>query len=101
MGMTPDRLVNPAVGLIPTTELADDGQRMEPSVSDPNSQCHCCHVGCRRNARAQRSTRMGFAERRYGFCNYFKHVKFVIRVVCYDFYLVKIVQLIRLKMFVS
>jgi hypothetical protein len=36
MGMTPDRLVSPSVGLIPTTELNDDGQSMEPSVSVPS-----------------------------------------------------------------
>ena len=36
MGMTPDRLVSPTVGLIPTTELSTDGQIMEPAVSDPS-----------------------------------------------------------------
>nr|BAJ86957.1 predicted protein [Hordeum vulgare subsp. vulgare] len=36
MGMTPARLVNPNVGLMPTTELNDDGQSMEPSVSVPS-----------------------------------------------------------------
>jgi hypothetical protein len=36
IGMTPDRLVSPSVGLIPTTELNADGQRIEPSVSDPS-----------------------------------------------------------------
>lgn len=36
MGMTPARLVNPRVGLIPTTEFSDAGQRMEPSVSVPS-----------------------------------------------------------------
>lgn len=30
------RLVRPTVGLMPTTELALDGQRIEPSVSVPN-----------------------------------------------------------------
>nr|CAB3454289.1 unnamed protein product [Digitaria exilis] len=34
--MTPDRLVSPTVGLIPTTELDDEGQSIEPSVSDPS-----------------------------------------------------------------
>ena len=34
--MTPDRLVSPTVGLIPTTELSTDGQIMEPAVSDPS-----------------------------------------------------------------
>ena len=36
MGTTPARLVNPNVGLMPTTELNDDGQSMEPSVSVPS-----------------------------------------------------------------
>ena len=35
MGMTPARLVRPTVGLIPTTALELDGQRMDPSVSVP------------------------------------------------------------------
>jgi hypothetical protein len=36
MGTTPARLVNPTVGLIPTTEFSDAGQIMEPSVSVPS-----------------------------------------------------------------
>lgn len=36
IGMTPDRLDSPTVGLIPTTEFDDDGQSIEPSVSDPS-----------------------------------------------------------------
>jgi hypothetical protein len=36
MGMTPARLVNPTVGLVPTTEFNDDGQSMDPSVSVPS-----------------------------------------------------------------
>src|SRR5215217_3948843 len=35
MGMTPARLVRPTVGLMPTTEQADEGQTIEPSVSVP------------------------------------------------------------------
>lgn len=35
-GTTPDRLVKPTVGLIPTTELKMDGHKMEPSVSVPS-----------------------------------------------------------------
>ena len=35
-GMTPDRLVNPTVGLIPTTEFSDAGQSIEFMVSVPN-----------------------------------------------------------------
>ena len=35
MGITPLRLVSPTVGLIPTTELADDGLRIEPLVFVP------------------------------------------------------------------
>jgi hypothetical protein len=80
MGMTPDRLVNPTVGLIPTTELADDGQRMEPSVSDPNVTAAMLAAAATPGPALDPH---GLAERRYGFCNYFKHVKFVISVVCY------------------
>jgi hypothetical protein len=35
IGTTPARLVSPTVGLIPTTELALDGQTIDPSVSVP------------------------------------------------------------------
>jgi hypothetical protein len=34
--ITPARLVKPTVGFIPTTELALDGHKMEPSVSVPS-----------------------------------------------------------------
>jgi hypothetical protein len=36
MGTTPARLVNPTVGLMPTTEFSDAGHSMEPSVSVPS-----------------------------------------------------------------
>lgn len=36
MGTTPALLVRPTVGLIPTTELALDGQMMDPLVSVPS-----------------------------------------------------------------
>src|SRR6266516_5926964 len=36
IGTTPDRLVRPSVGLIPTTPLVEDGQTIEPSVSVPS-----------------------------------------------------------------
>ena len=36
MGTTPDRLVRPTVGLIPTIELALEGHRIDPSVSVPS-----------------------------------------------------------------
>jgi hypothetical protein len=35
-GMTPDRLVNPTVGLIPTTEFNAAGQSIEAVVSVPS-----------------------------------------------------------------
>src|ERR1041384_2007258 len=35
IGMTPDRLTSPSVGCNPTSELAPDGQTIEPSVSVP------------------------------------------------------------------
>ncbi|KAG5584482.1 hypothetical protein H5410_044916 [Solanum commersonii] len=37
IGITPALLVSPTVGLIPTTELALDGDGMEPAVSVPNA----------------------------------------------------------------
>src|SRR3954462_7434588 len=37
MGMTPARLHNPSVGLIPTSPFAPDGQTIEPSVSVPTA----------------------------------------------------------------
>jgi hypothetical protein len=38
--MIPARLINPSVGLIPTIPFADDGQTIEPSVSDPTADMH-------------------------------------------------------------
>ena len=35
IGTTPERLVSPRVGLIPTRALWDDGQTIDPSVSVP------------------------------------------------------------------
>src|ERR1700756_192918 len=35
MGIIPDRLTSPSVGLMPTTPFADAGHTIEPSVSDP------------------------------------------------------------------
>jgi hypothetical protein len=35
MGMMPERLTRPSVGLMPTSEHADAGQTIEPSVSVP------------------------------------------------------------------
>src|SRR5439155_16391919 len=35
IGTMPDRLIEPSVGLIPTTELALEGQTTDPSVSVP------------------------------------------------------------------
>src|SRR5215212_10467189 len=37
MGITPLRLTRPSVGLMPTTELTDAGQTIEPSVSVPTA----------------------------------------------------------------
>lgn len=37
MGTTPARLVNPTVGLMPTSPVAVDGHTMEPSVSVPRA----------------------------------------------------------------
>src|ERR1700752_2394652 len=35
IGIIPARLIRPIVGLMPTSEFADDGQTIEPSVSVP------------------------------------------------------------------
>ena len=35
IGMMPERLISPTVGLIPTTPFMDDGHTIEPSVSVP------------------------------------------------------------------
>src|SRR5687767_14345892 len=37
MGITPEQLTRPRVGLMPTTELTDAGQTIEPSVSVPTA----------------------------------------------------------------
>src|ERR671914_1206389 len=37
MGITPERLTRPSVGLIPTMPHADAGQTIEPSVSVPTA----------------------------------------------------------------
>ena len=36
MGTMPDLLILPIVGFIPTNELAEDGERIDPDVSEPN-----------------------------------------------------------------
>src|SRR5919106_2244972 len=38
--MMPLRLTSPSVGLMPTSEFADDGQTIEPSVSVPIDPAH-------------------------------------------------------------
>lgn len=65
--MTPDRLVNPTVGLIPTTELSDDGQRMEPSVSDPSVTAAMLAAAATPGPALDPH---GVTERTYGFCNF-------------------------------
>src|SRR5712675_2668481 len=37
MGMIPDRLTRPSVGLMPTIPFADDGHTIDPSVSAPTA----------------------------------------------------------------
>jgi hypothetical protein len=72
MGMTPLRLVSPIVGLIPTTELAADGQSIEPSVSVPR-------VTVTRLAAAAMADPLldphGSADSMYGFCTQDKITK--------------------------
>ena len=36
IGIIPDRLTNPMVGFNPTIELAEDGDKIEPEVSEPS-----------------------------------------------------------------
>ena len=36
MGTMPDLLILPIVGFNPTNELAEDGERIDPDVSEPN-----------------------------------------------------------------
>src|SRR5215218_5679673 len=40
IGMIPARLTRPIVGLMPTSEFADDGHTTEPSVSVPIAAAH-------------------------------------------------------------
>jgi hypothetical protein len=40
MGMTPERLIKPRVGLIPTMPLVCAGQMIDPSVSVPTTAAH-------------------------------------------------------------
>src|SRR5262245_66168762 len=40
IGMTPERLTSPTVGLIPIMPFADDGLTIEPSVSVPTAAAH-------------------------------------------------------------
>src|ERR1044072_3883333 len=40
IGMIPARLTRPIVGLMPTSEFADDGQTTDPSVSVPIAAAH-------------------------------------------------------------
>ena len=37
IGTTPERLKVPVVGLKPTKELADDGESIDPEVSEPTA----------------------------------------------------------------
>ena len=40
IGMMPERLQSPTVGLMPTMPLLDDGHMMEPPVSVPTVSAH-------------------------------------------------------------
>src|SRR6266851_6675608 len=40
MGIMPERLTSPSVGLMPTSPLMDEGQVTEPSVSVPTATAH-------------------------------------------------------------
>jgi len=40
IGIIPDLLINPTVGLMPTSPFADEGHTIEPSVSDPIEAAH-------------------------------------------------------------
>lgn len=73
--MTPLRLVSPTVGLMPTTELAADGQMIEPSVSVPRVTV------ARLAATAMADPLLdphGSADSTYGFCTQIKITKLLI-----------------------
>src|ERR1043165_7230073 len=40
IGMIPERLISPTVGLMPTSEFAEEGHTTEPSVSVPIAAAH-------------------------------------------------------------
>jgi hypothetical protein len=65
MGTTPYRLVSPTVGLIPTTELNDDGQSMEPSVSVPSVTAAMFAAAATPEPALEPH---GVDDREYGFC---------------------------------
>ena len=65
MGMTPDRLVSPTVGLIPTTEFIDDGQSMELLVSVPSVTAAMFAAAATPGPALDPH---GVDERTYGFC---------------------------------
>src|SRR5262245_33252488 len=65
IGMIPARLTIPTVGLIPTSEFADEGQTTDPSVSVPIAAVH------RFAATAAPDPELdpqGLRSRAYGFC---------------------------------
>lgn len=70
IGMTPDRLVSPTVGLIPTTEFNDDGQSIEPSVSDPRVTAAMFAAAATHGPALDPH---GVCERTYGFYNVMSH----------------------------
>lgn len=64
--MTPDRLVSPTVGLIPTTEFISDGQMIEPSVSEPSVTAAMFAAAATPGPELEPH---GVTDRTYGFCN--------------------------------
>ena len=71
MGITPARLVRPRVGLIPTTELTEEGQRIEPSVSVPRVTVTMFAATAMADPLLDPQ---GLADKLYGFCIYISYV---------------------------
>lgn len=67
--MTPALLVRPTVGLIPTTELELEGERIEPSVSVPSDTATKLAAT---DIAEPLLDPQGSADRTYGFCNKYR-----------------------------
>ena len=70
IGMMPERLIRPSVGLIPTMPLVCDGQMIEPSVSVPRAaaqkEAATAAAEPDEEPQAERSSEWGYASTRPG-----------------------------------